>query len=82
MAGRMPSLAPVVPVIEILNRRIAMKSSTKDNTEGKMHKVKGKIKETAGKAVGNLDLEAEGKVEKFEGEAQEKLGQIKKVLDK
>ncbi|MDY0222839.1 MAG: CsbD family protein [Desulfobacterium sp.] len=59
-----------------------MKSSTKDNTEGKMHKVKGKIKETAGKAVGNLDLEAEGKVEKFEGEAQEKLGQIKKVLDK
>ena len=59
-----------------------MKSSTKDNAEGKMHKVKGKIKESVGKAVGNPDLEAEGKVEKFEGEVQEKLGQIKKVLDK
>ena len=59
-----------------------MKSSTKDNAEGKMHQVKGKIKEAVGKAVGNPDLEAEGKVEKFEGQVQEKVGQIKKVLDK
>ena len=59
-----------------------MKSITKDNAEGKMHKVKGKIKETLGKMVGNPDLEAEGKVEKFEGQVQEKLGQIKKILDK
>ena len=59
-----------------------MKSSTKDNAESKLHQVKGKIKETVGKAVGNPNLEAEGKVEKFEGQVQEKLGQIKKVLDK
>ena len=59
-----------------------MKSSTKDNAEGKMHQVKGKIKETVGKAVGNPDLEVEGKVEKIEGQVQEKVGQIKKVLDK
>lgn len=59
-----------------------MKSSTRDKAEGKMHKVKGKIKATVGKAVGNPDLEAEGKVEKFEGQVQEKLGQIKKILDK
>jgi uncharacterized protein YjbJ (UPF0337 family) len=59
-----------------------MKSSTKDNAEGKMHQVKGKIKETVGKAVGNPDLEAEGKVENFEGQVQEKVGQIKKVLKK
>ena len=59
-----------------------MKSSTKDNAEGKLHQVKGKIKETVGKAVGNPNLEAEGKVEKFEGQVQEKLGKIKKVLDK
>jgi uncharacterized protein YjbJ (UPF0337 family) len=29
-----------------------MKSSTKDNAEGKMHQAKGKIKETVGKVVG------------------------------
>ena len=38
-----------------------MKSSTKDNAEGKMHQMKGKIKEVAGKITGDRDLEAEGK---------------------
>jgi len=38
-----------------------MKSSTQDKAEGKFHQVKGKIKETVGKVVGNHDLEAEGK---------------------
>ena len=59
-----------------------MKSSTKDNVEGKMHQVKGKIKETVGKAVGNDDLEAEGKVEKLHGKVQEKLGQVEKNIGK
>ncbi len=59
-----------------------MKSSTKDNAEGKMHQVKGKIKETVGKAVGNDDLEAEGKVEKLDGKIQEKIGQVEKVVGK
>jgi uncharacterized protein YjbJ (UPF0337 family) len=44
--------------------------------------VKGKIKEVAGKIVGNRDLEAEGKNENLGGKVQEKIGQIKKVLDK
>ena len=56
-----------------------MKSSTKDNAEGKMHQVKGKVKETVGKVVHNSNLEAEGIAEKIGGKAQEKLGQIKKV---
>jgi uncharacterized protein YjbJ (UPF0337 family) len=59
-----------------------MKSSTRDNAEGKMHQVKGKIKEAAGVLVGNRDLEAEGKGEKLEGQVQEKIGQVKKVMDK
>ena len=59
-----------------------MKSSTKDNAEGKLHQVKGTIKEVAGIIVGNEDLEAEGKNENLEGKVQEKLGQIKKVMDK
>ncbi|HSO67949.1 MAG TPA: CsbD family protein [Desulfatirhabdiaceae bacterium] len=59
-----------------------MKSSTKDNAEGKMHQVKGKIKETVGNVVGNPDLEAEGKVENLHGKVQEKIGEAKKIVGK
>lgn len=57
-----------------------MKSSTQDNAEGNLHKLKGKVKETVGKIAGNGDLEAEGKIENVQGKIQEKRGQIKKVL--
>jgi uncharacterized protein YjbJ (UPF0337 family) len=59
-----------------------MKSSTKDNAEGKMHQVKGKVKETVGKIVKNRDLESEGKVENVEGKVQEKIGEIEKIAGK
>ena len=59
-----------------------MKSSTKDTAEGKMHQVKGKVKQVAGILAGRDDLEAEGKEEHLEGKIQEKAGQIKKVMDK
>ena len=59
-----------------------MKTSTKDQVEGKLHKVKGEIKETVGKLVNDSHLKAEGNVEKKEGKAQEKVGQIKKILGK
>ena len=57
-----------------------MKSSTKDKAQGKMHQVKGKIKETVGKIVGNRDLEAEGKNENLHGEVQEKISRLKKSV--
>jgi len=59
-----------------------MKSSTQDNAEGKMHRVKGKIKEIVGKAIINPDLEAEGKEERRTSKIQEKIGEIKKVVGK
>ncbi len=59
-----------------------MKSSTKDNAEGKLHQVKGKVKETVGKIVKNRDLESEGKVENLEGKVQEKIGEIEKIAGK
>ncbi len=55
-----------------------MKSSTKDNAEGKMHQVKGKVKETVGKALKNRDLEIEGIVEKNGGKVQGKIAKIEK----
>jgi len=57
-----------------------MKPSTKDKAEGTFHEVKGKIKETVGRATNNPDLEAEGQVEKIGGKVQKKIGQVKKVL--
>ena len=59
-----------------------MKSSTRDEVEGKLHQVKGKIKEIAGKVSMNPDLEDEGKDEMFVGKAQQKSGQVKKVVGK
>jgi uncharacterized protein YjbJ (UPF0337 family) len=57
-----------------------MKSSTRDKAEGKLHEVKGKVKEVAGKLTDNPKLEAEGAGEKLAGKVQGEIGQIKKVL--
>jgi uncharacterized protein YjbJ (UPF0337 family) len=56
-----------------------MKRSIKDQTAGKFHEAKGKIKEVAGKLIQNTELEAEGKGEKIGGIVQNKVGQIEKV---
>jgi uncharacterized protein YjbJ (UPF0337 family) len=59
-----------------------MKSSTKDQAEGKYHEVKGKIKEMAGELTDNPKLEAEGTSEKLAGKVQGKIGEVKKVFEK
>ncbi len=59
-----------------------MKSSTRDEVEGKMHQAKGKVKEVFGKAVNNPGLEAEGKVENLGGKVQEKSGDVKRAFNK
>ena len=59
-----------------------MKSSTKDQAEGTLHQIKGKIKEVAGELSDNPELEAEGTGEKVAGKVQEKIGQAKKILGK
>jgi uncharacterized protein YjbJ (UPF0337 family) len=62
--------------------RNEVKSSTQDEAEGKLHKVKGSIKEIAGKVTKNRKLVRKGKAEKAAGEVQEKIGQVKKVFGK
>jgi uncharacterized protein YjbJ (UPF0337 family) len=59
-----------------------MKPSTKDQVEGKLHEVKGGVKETLGKATNNPNLTAKGQDEKLSGKVQKKVGQIEKVLEK
>jgi uncharacterized protein YjbJ (UPF0337 family) len=57
-----------------------MKPSTKDEVAGKIHEVKGAVKEKVGKLTNNPDLEAEGTVEKVVGKVQKKIGQVKKAF--
>ena len=59
-----------------------MKTSTKDQIEGKCHELKGDVKEKAGQVTNNPDLAAEGQDEKLAGKVQKKVGQIEKVFEK
>jgi uncharacterized protein YjbJ (UPF0337 family) len=57
-----------------------MKPSTQDKTEGKLHEVKGKIKEAVGKARNDSDLEVSGAAEKRVGKALEWIGRAEKAV--
>jgi uncharacterized protein YjbJ (UPF0337 family) len=56
-----------------------VKPSTQDRTEGKVHEVKGKIKEHVGRATNGPDLEVSGKAEKNAGKVQKWIGNAEKV---
>lgn len=59
-----------------------MKPSTKDQIEGKLHEVKGRVKEKAGQVTNNPSLESEGQAENLAGKIQKKVGQIEEVFEK
>jgi uncharacterized protein YjbJ (UPF0337 family) len=68
--------------VQIVSLEEHMKPSTKDEVSGKVHEVKGKIKEQVGRATNNADLEAQGTTEKIGGKIQHKIGQVEKVIEK
>ncbi|MBK8466322.1 MAG: CsbD family protein [Chloracidobacterium sp.] len=54
----------------------------KDEVKGKWEQAKGYVKDKTGEVTGNKDLEAEGEVQRAEGETQETWGKVKhKVHD-
>ncbi len=57
-----------------------MKDSTKDKAQGKLHEVKGAIKEQAGKVSANPDLEDDGTIEKVGGKIQQAIGKVEKAV--
>ena len=59
-----------------------MNSSTHDKVKGTAKEAVGKVKEEAGKAIGNPDLRDRGTAEKVDGKVQRKVGDVKKVLGK
>ena len=59
---------------------VHMKSGSQDKVEGAARNLAGKLKEAAGKALGNPRLEAKGDIDQIDGSAQKKVGEIKKVF--
>jgi len=57
-----------------------LKPSTEDQLEGNLHELKGKVKEKAGQAANDPNLEQEGHAEKIGGKIQKKVGKVEKVL--
>jgi uncharacterized protein YjbJ (UPF0337 family) len=58
-----------------------MAESTPNEIAGKMHKVKGVIKQKLGEITDNPELEIEGTTENLAGHLQDKLGQVQKVAE-
>jgi uncharacterized protein YjbJ (UPF0337 family) len=52
----------------------------KDRIAGSAKEIKGSIKETIGKAVGDAKLESEGKADKIAGKVQNAIGGLKDAL--
>ncbi len=52
----------------------------KDRIEGSAQQAKGKVKEVAGKVLGNSKLEAEGKADKAAGKIQNAVGGLKDAI--
>jgi uncharacterized protein YjbJ (UPF0337 family) len=52
----------------------------KDRIAGAAKELKGSVKETIGKAVGDAKLQSDGKADKVEGKVQNALGGIKDAL--
>jgi uncharacterized protein YjbJ (UPF0337 family) len=59
-----------------------MSPSSKDQIEGKFHEIKGKVKEKAGQATNNPNLETEGAAENLGGKLQKKIGQVEQIFEK
>jgi uncharacterized protein YjbJ (UPF0337 family) len=52
----------------------------KDRIEGSADQAKGKVKEVAGKVIGDSKLEGEGKADQVSGKIQNTIGGIKDSL--
>lgn len=57
-----------------------MTSSTENALAGKLHEVKGTIKERVGHVTNDPGMEAEGAGEKMGGKIQMKIGELEKVV--
>ncbi len=52
----------------------------KKNLEGGLDNLKGRVKETAGVATGNRDLEGEGKLDQVKGKLKDFAGNVREGI--
>jgi uncharacterized protein YjbJ (UPF0337 family) len=57
-------------------------TSTHDRVEGKVHEVKGAVKEKIGKLTNDPKLQDEGTAERIDGIVEKKVGDVKKIFGK
>ncbi|WP_294537716.1 CsbD family protein [uncultured Rhodoblastus sp.] len=57
-------------------------TSIADKLKGAANQVVGAVKEAAGQAVGNPNLEVEGSAQKLKGKTQEAVGDVKDAVKK
>ena len=57
-------------------------TSTHDRVEGKVHEVKGAVKEKVGQLTNDPNLQDEGTAERIDGVIERKVGDVKKVFGK
>ncbi len=55
---------------------------TANKAEGLGHQAKGAVKETVGDAIGNERMQAEGKVERVQGQAEKKVGDAEAFVER
>ena len=58
------------------------RQSTEDTATGKLHEVKGAIRQKAGELTGNQDLVADGQAEKLAGKVLNVIGKVEKAVGK
>jgi uncharacterized protein YjbJ (UPF0337 family) len=59
-----------------------LKQSTNDQATGKLHEIRGAIRQKAGELTSDLDLEVDGNAEKNAGKVQKVVGKIEKSIGK
>jgi uncharacterized protein YjbJ (UPF0337 family) len=66
--------------VPLLSRSQGVDVMDKDRIAGSAKEVKGSIKETAGRALGDAKLQSEGKADKAEGKVQNAIGSLKDTV--
>jgi uncharacterized protein YjbJ (UPF0337 family) len=59
-----------------------IRRSAKNEGQGALKDLKGKIKQKAGRAANRPDIHDEGTADRAEGKVQRKVGQIQRVFEK
>jgi uncharacterized protein YjbJ (UPF0337 family) len=82
-AGDTPvDASPTTGIPIVSEEATKMKPRADHEIAGRVHEVKGKIKQKVGQLTNNPTLEAKGVVENIAGKIQKKIGRVQKAVEK